>query len=318
MAQLGEVRCAIGARREGGIGRRAGAGIVAVVVSMAVIAAPTRARAQEPAASHAPEPAAPPSAHAPEPAPAAASPSAHPPASATPPAPAPTPAHAAEPVRAPEPVAAPAHATEPAHASEPAAAPESTEPPSRLEIATQERADCSRQLDIAEVAMERDYKYARNWTDAWYVTGASLIALNLTGIFQYTDYRRSEAIVFGALSTLLMIQVPTATTNDVTLKGIRAIALEDPCAALTNARFVMQVNADDRATHQSTFAYIFPIVLNVVAGGIVAIAEGHWEFAGHGDEGLSELVGIVAGELQVITYPGSSLKVSGSSFTMSF
>jgi hypothetical protein len=310
MAQLGEVRCAIGARREGGLGRRAGAGIVAVIVSVAVIAAPLRARAQEGAASHASEPAPPPSAPAPEPAPGAASGAAPTPAPVHPPAapapehgPAPTTTRAAEPARA---------------APEPAPAPESTEPPSRFELAAQERADCSRQLDIAEVAMERDYKYARNWTDAWYVTGASLIALNLTGIFQYKDYRVSESIVFGALSTLLMIQVPTATTNDVTLKGIRAIALEDPCLALTNARFVMQVNADDRATHQSAFAYIFPIVLNVVAGGIVAIAEGHWEFAGHGDEGLSELIGIAAGELQVLTYPGSSLKVSGSSFTMSF
>jgi hypothetical protein len=229
------------------------------------------------------------------------------------------------PAHAPEPAPAPAHAAEPtpapAHASEPAPtpapAPEPAEPP-RSETAAQEKADCSRQLEIAEIAMERDYKYARNWTDAWYVTGTSLIALNLTGIFQYKDYRISESIVFGALSTLLMIQVPTATTNDRALRGIRTIALEDPCLALTNARFVMEVNADDRATHQSLFAYVFPVVLNVVAGGIVAIAEGHWQFAGHGDEGLSELVGIVAGELQVLTYPGSSLKVSGSSFTMSF
>jgi hypothetical protein len=192
------------------------------------------------------------------------------------------------------------------------------EPLSREQIIAQERADCSRELDIAEVGLEKDYKYARNWTDAWYVTGASLITLNLVNVFQYKDYRRSEAIVFGALSTLLMIQLPDATTNDTTLKSIRATALEDPCLALRSARYVIDVNRDDQAQHQTAFAYIFPVALNVVAGGILALATQHWDFAGHGAEGLSALVGIVAGELQVLTYPGPSLKVTGSSLTMTF
>ncbi len=169
-----------------------------------------------------------------------------------------------------------------------------------------------------EPAVERDYKYARNWTDAWYVTGTSLIALNLVGIFQFGDYRVSEAVVFGALSTLLMIQVPTATTNGKALEGIRAAAVYDPCLALANASYTFEVNRADQAEHQTAFAYIFPVALNVVATAIVGLAEGHFDFVGHGSEGLSALVGIAAGELQVMTYPGASMKVNGSSLHMTF
>jgi hypothetical protein len=51
----------------------------------------------------------------------------------------------------------------------------------------------------------------------------------------------------------------------------------------------------------------------------VALAERHWDFAGHGSEGLSELVGIAAGELQVLTYPRPSLKTAtGSPFQLTF
>jgi hypothetical protein len=193
-----------------------------------------------------------------------------------------------------------------------------TSPGSAQDTAALEKQDCARELQVAERAVERDYKYARNWTDAWYVTGTSLIALNLSGIFQFHDYRVSEAIVFGALSTLLMIQVPTATTNGKALEGIRAVAPYDPCLALANAKYTFEVNRVDQAEHQTAFAYIFPVALNVVATAIVALAEGHFDFVGHGSEGLSALVGIAAGELQVMTYPGASMKVNGSSLHMSF
>lgn len=183
-----------------------------------------------------------------------------------------------------------------------------------------EKADCTRDLHIAEDAIERDYKYARNWTDAWYVTGTSLIALNLSGMFMYHDYRVGESVVFAALSTLLMIQIPTATSSGRALQAIRASAAADPCLALENAQNIFRSNAADAADHQSAFTYIFPVVLNVLAGGIVALAERHWDFAGHGSEGLSELVGIAAGELQVLTYPRPSQKppASGSPFQITF
>jgi hypothetical protein len=181
-----------------------------------------------------------------------------------------------------------------------------------------DKAECTRQLVIAEDALERDGKYARNWTDAWYVTGTSLITLSLVGIFQYHDYRVSEQIVNAVLGLGLMIQVPDATTNHRALQGIRTAGLSDPCLALTSARDIIEVNADDAKQHQNAFAYIFPIALNVVVGAIVAIAEGHWQFAGHGDEGLGTLIGIAASELQVTTFPSPSLKVTGTSLQMNF
>jgi hypothetical protein len=186
------------------------------------------------------------------------------------------------------------------------------------ETIAQERADCQAELVLAEAAIDRDAKYARNWTDAWYVVGGSLIALNLTNLFQVHDYRRSEAIVSAAMSTLLMIQVPTATTSGKALQGIRAVGREDPCLALSNARFVFESNAADAEQHQNIATYAVPIVINVLAGAIVAVAVQHWDFAGHGAEGLSTLVGIAAGELQTATYPRSSMKWSGSSLQMSF
>jgi len=193
-----------------------------------------------------------------------------------------------------------------------------TEPAPTPEVVAQERADCKTQLSLAENAIEHDAKYARNWTDAWYVTGTSLIALSLTTAFQQHDYRRTEGIVFGAMGTLLMIQVPTATSSARALRGIRTAGLEDPCLALASARFVLETNADDAVQHQNAVAYVVPVLLNVVAGAILAVATNHWDFANNGAEGLSTLVGIAAGELQVATYPRSSLRVSGTSLQMSF
>jgi len=224
----------------------------------------------------------------------------------SPPATAPAPAGATEP--------APSPASPPTPATAPAPAPDVTGP----DIAALERTECTRQLIIAEDAIERDGKYARNWTDAWYVTGVSLIALNLSNVFFYHDYHVPEAVVNATLATLLMIQVPDATTNHRALEGIRMAAVGDPCLALTNARYIVEVNADDAAKHQNAFAYIFPIALNAVVAAIVAVSVGHWEFAGHGDEGLSTLVGIAASELQVVTYPSPSIKFSGTSLTATF
>lgn len=270
---------------------------MAAVLSVVGVGTPTLALAQE---------AAPPaSAHAAPPAPAAAAPPA--PAAAPPPAP------AAAPIPAP--------------AATPAPVPASSPPPdvTPADLASLEKAECTRQLLIAEDAIERDGKYARNWTDAWYVTGASLITLSITSIFQYHDYRVSESIVNATLGTLLMIQVPDATYNHKSLQGIRTAAVGDPCLALSSAKYLIEVNADDANQHQNAFAYIFPIAFNVVVGAVVALAEGHWDFAGHGDEGLLTLIGIAASELQVVTFPrpainatSSSVQISATSLKMTF
>lgn len=169
---------------------------------------------------------------------------------------------------------------------------------------------------IAEDAIERDGKYARNWTDAWYVTGASLITLSIASIFQYHDYRVSESIVNGVLGTLLMIQVPDATYNHKALQGIRTAASDNPCLALSSARNIIEVNEDDANQHQNAFAYIFPIAFNIVVGAIVAVSEWHWDFAGHGDEGLLTLIGIAASELQVVTFPRPSVSPSVASLPL--
>ncbi len=195
-----------------------------------------------------------------------------------------------------------------------ASAPDGTAP----DRAALDRAECRRQLLIAEDALERDGKYARNWTDAWYVTGASIITLSIASIFQYHDYRVAEQVVDATLGTLLMIEVPDATTNHRALQGIRTASLGDPCLALTSARYLVEVNADDAAKHQTAFTYILPIALNVVVGAIVASAVGHWEFAGHGDEGLASLIGIAASELQTVTFPSPSIKFTGSSVQAAF
>ena len=78
------------------------------------------------------------------------------------------------------------------------------------------------------------------------------------------------------------------------------------------------MNEDDANQHQNAFAYIFPIALNVVVGAIVAARGGHWDFAGHGDEGLLTLVGIAASELQVVTFPRPSIKFTGTSVQGAF
>jgi hypothetical protein len=238
------------------------------------------------------------------------------PAAAASPSPAPAPAPAAAP--APAPAAAPAAAA-PAPAA-PVEAP-ATAPPADItptDLKSLEKGECARQLAIVEEAIERDGKYARNWTDAWYVTGASLITLSLSQIFFYHDRRVPESIVNASLGTLLMIQVPDATYNHRALQGIRTAAVGDPCLALTNARSIVEVNEDDANQHQNAFAYIFPIALNVVVGAIVAAAVGNWQFAGSTDEGLGTLVGIAASELQVLTFPRPSIKFTGTSVQGSF
>ena len=142
------------------------------MLAVAMVGRPTIALAQD--ATHAP-------ATAPAPTPATAPAPAR---AATEPAPAPAPAPAPVAAPAPAPVAAPAPA--PVATPAPAPAPEPAPDAAPADLKSLERAECTRQLMIAEEAIDRDGKYARNWTDAWYVTGASLITLSLSGFFSTT------------------------------------------------------------------------------------------------------------------------------------
>jgi hypothetical protein len=181
-----------------------------------------------------------------------------------------------------------------------------------------EKADCEEQLVVAERALEKDYYYARNWSDAWYVVGGSLMGLSLTSAFTYHDYRRGEQLVGAFQSLLLIIQVPTAISSKRTLRGIRSAEAEDPCLALADTRFAFEANYDDWKQHAAPANYVIAAVIPLLGGLLVGLSTQHWDFAGHGAEGLSTLVGLTAGELQVATYPHGSLHVGGTSLTMTF
>jgi hypothetical protein len=103
------------------------------------------------------------------------------------------------------------------------------------------------------------------------------------------------------------------------VQGLRNAAVVDPCLALADARNILTSNADDAAMHRNAVGYIGPILINVLSGVILGLATKHWDFAGHGSEGVSELVGIGLGELQTFTYPhGGHVKVGATSLTVSF
>lgn len=184
--------------------------------------------------------------------------------------------------------------------------------------AAENRAYCAERLDIAERMIMKDYNYARAWQDSWYVVGASLMGLSVTSAFTYHDYRRGEQLAGAFQSLLLIIQVPTAISSKRTLQGLRTAAPEDPCLALTNARNILEVNHDDYVQHTKWFNYLIAGIIPIFAGAIVGLSTRHWDFAGHGAEGLSTVVGLVAGELQLITFPRGSLQVGGTSLTMTF
>jgi hypothetical protein len=182
------------------------------------------------------------------------------------------------------------------------------------------KAECAEKLAVAERYLEKDYRYARGWTDSWYVVAASLAGLSLNAAFTYHDYRRGEQLASAFQSLLLIIQLPTALTTKRTLAGLQTAAPEDPCLALTNARNIFEVNHDDYVQHTKWFNYVIAGAIPVFSGAIVGLASRHWDFAGHGAEGLGTVIGFVAGELQLITFPQGSLNVGAGtgSLTMQF
>jgi hypothetical protein len=188
-----------------------------------------------------------------------------------------------------------------------------------------ERADCTERLKPLEKAIESDWKYAISWRDAWLVTGASLVTLNLTAAFVYHGYRRTEPLISAVQSLLLMIQKPVAVTNERALEGIRGAESLDPCLALVDARNVLAAGEDDWQEHPGKFyQHIIAITIPIVIGAIVAGATGHWDFVGNGNEGLNMLVGAAIGETQLLTWPRpsvrsiSAVQVGASSLTVRF
>jgi uncharacterized membrane protein YgaE (UPF0421/DUF939 family) len=65
-------------------------------------------------------------------------------------------------------------------------------------------------------------------------------------------------------------------------------------------------------------AHVIAIAIPIISSAILAGATGHWDFATNGNEGLTALVGIGLGELQVLTYPRPSVKMSGTSLSVTF
>jgi hypothetical protein len=181
-----------------------------------------------------------------------------------------------------------------------------------------DRAACAERLKVTEEILESDGHYAYAWKDTWVWTGTGLVALGLTAAFRYDDYRRAESLVRAAQSVLLMLPEPSALTIPETLAGIRAASSSDPCLALADARYVLELEAADAKEQQGPLSHGINIAINVLSGLFVALAVHHWDFAGHGSEGVQTLVGIGLGELQILTYPSGSLKAAGSSLQVSF
>lgn len=171
-----------------------------------------------------------------------------------------------------------------------------------------DRADCTEELKPLEKAVESDSKYAQGWRDAWLTIGAASFALGLTAAFQNYGYRRYEGIVGAAQSTLLMIQKPDAVTSERALKGIRTAEDSDPCLALANVKMILRANEDDHWQHTHWWNHLLAVGIPIVIGAIVGVATNHFDYATNGNEGAIMTVGVVLGELQVLTFPRPSVR----------
>jgi hypothetical protein len=192
------------------------------------------------------------------------------------------------------------------------AQPEEGQSPQQAQKA-RDQAACKEQLKPLEKAVESDGKYAAGWRDAWLVVGASSIALALTAAFQNYGYRRAEGIVGAIQSSLLMIQKPDAVTAQRALAGIRTAEDSDPCLALANVRQMVRAYEDDHWQHTHWWNHVLAIGIPIVLGAIVGVATNHFDYASNGNEGAIMTVGVVLGELQVLTFPRPSVQVDGTS-----
>jgi hypothetical protein len=200
----------------------------------------------------------------------------------------------------------------------PARADDPTPAPSALEQRAAERASCMKRLEPAEQAIERDYKYARAWTDSWTVVSTSLVVLNLTQAFMVDDYKRYESLTLAVTSLLLQIQRPLALWSGDALKQIRAAAVQDPCLALADASHVFKSNEVDGEKHRGWPIYVINAVFNLAVGATLALASNHFDFVGDSNLGVQTLAGIALSELATFTYPSGSIRTSGTAVEVSF
>jgi hypothetical protein len=175
-----------------------------------------------------------------------------------------------------------------------------------------DREACIEQLKPLDAAVESDGKYANGWRDAWLLIGAASISLSLTGAFQNYGYRRAEGIVGAIQSSLLMIQKPDAVTAPRALAGVRTAEVEDPCLALANVKQMLRAYEDDWQQHTKWWQHLLAMGIPIVLGAIVGVATGHFDYATNGNEGAIMTVGVVLGELQVLTFPRPSVRVDGT------
>jgi hypothetical protein len=174
-----------------------------------------------------------------------------------------------------------------------------------------DRANCTEQLKPLDAAVESGGKYANGWRDAWLLVGAASMSLALTAAFQNYGYRRAEGIVGAIQSSLLMIQKPDAVTAPRALAGIRTAEVEDPCLAVANLRQLLRDHEDDWQQHTKWWQHLLAMGIPVLLGAIVGVATNHFDYATNGNEGAIMTVGVVLGELQVLTFPRPSIRIDG-------
>ena len=175
-----------------------------------------------------------------------------------------------------------------------------------------DRADCTEELKPLEKAVESDSRYAQGWRDAWLTVGAASMSLAITAAFQNYGYRRAEGIVGAIQSSLLMIQKPDAVQAERALKGIRTAEDDDPCLALANVKQIIRADEDDHWQHNHWWQHVLAMGIPILIGAIVGVATNHFDYATNGNEGAIMTVGVVLGELQVLTFPRPSVHLDSA------
>jgi hypothetical protein len=182
----------------------------------------------------------------------------------------------------------------------------------------QARSECARHLKAAEAALASDARYVQAWKQTWIFVGVGASALSVAGAFYYTDYRRSEQIVYAVESLFIATPTPITLTLPEMYRGIHAAGLLDPCLALNDVKYAMEMQDIDAEEHTSALSHSIAFAVPILSSVIVGLAVQHWDFAGHGSEGLQTLVGIGINEAQLLSYPHGAFRAHGTSLQLSF
>jgi hypothetical protein len=180
------------------------------------------------------------------------------------------------------------------------------------------RSECARRLKVAEAALKSDADYVQAWKQTWIWVGVGASALSLSGAFYYTDYRRSESIVYAVESVFIATPTPISLTLPEISRGIHAAGFLDPCLALNDVKYAMEMQDIDAQEHTSALSHSIAFAVPILSSIIVGLAVQHWDFAGHGSEGLRMLVGIGINEAQLLSYPHGVFRAHGTSLQLSF